>query len=63
MLQAQMFEPKHRSRDKLVTYIGARVSDAEQAWLRAEMARRELSMSDLIRAGLRKLRTSRAGLL
>lgn len=50
-----MFEPKRTSRDNLKTYVGARVTDAEEAWLRAEMKRRKLTMSDLIRLALGKL--------
>ena len=44
-----MFEPKRSAKEKLVNYIGARVTDAEEAWLRAEMKRHKLTMSDLIR--------------
>ncbi len=54
-----MFEPKRHSRDKLVNYVGARVTDAEEAWLSAEMKRRELTMSDLIRLALGKLRAAK----
>jgi hypothetical protein len=50
-----MFEPKRASRDSLANYIGARVTNAEEAWLRAEMKRRKLTMSDLIRIALGKL--------
>lgn len=50
-----MFEPNRYSRDKLVNYIGARVTDAEEAWLKAEMKRLKLSMSDLVRRALSKL--------
>jgi len=53
-----MFEPKRHSRDKLVNYIGARVTDAEAAWLQAEMKRLKLSMSDLVRRALSKLQGS-----
>jgi hypothetical protein len=56
-----MFEPKRHSRDNLANYIGARVTDAEEAWLRAEMKRRELTMSDLIRRALGKLHSSKPG--
>lgn len=56
-----MFEPKRHSRDKLANYIGARVTDAEESWLRAEMKRRELTMSDLIRLALGKLHTPQPG--
>ena len=52
-----MFEPKRSSRESLSHYIGARVTDAEEAWLRAEMKRRKLTMSDLIRLALGKLRS------
>lgn len=51
-----MFEPKRSSRDGLKNYIGARVTDAEEAWLRAEMKRHKLTMSDLLRFALGKLR-------
>ena len=51
-----MFEPKRTSREKLVVYIGARVTDLEEAWLRAELKRRKLTMSDLIRLGLSKIK-------
>jgi hypothetical protein len=51
-----MFEPKRNAKESLTNYIGARVTDAEEAWLRAEMKRRKLSMSDLIRLALGKLR-------
>jgi len=43
-----------------VNYIGARVTDEEERWLRSEMARRRLTMSDLIRRALGDLR-GRAG--
>jgi hypothetical protein len=58
-----MFEPKRTSRENLANYIGARVTDAEAEWLRAEMLRRKLTMSDLIRLALGKLsdRRRRAG--
>jgi hypothetical protein len=56
-----MFEPKRQIRAGLANYIGARVSDAEEAWLRAEMKRRKLTMSDLIRLALGKLRSPKAG--
>jgi hypothetical protein len=52
-----MFEPKRSAKEPLANYVGARVTDTEEAWLRAEMKRRKLSMSDLIRIGLGKLRT------
>jgi len=51
-----MFEPKRASRDSLQNYIGARVTDAEETWLRAEMRRRRLTMSDLIRLALGRLK-------
>ena len=54
-----MFEPKRSSRENLVNYIGARVTDAEEAWLRAEMKRRKLTMSDLIRCALSQLHEGR----
>ena len=47
-----MFEPKRTSQDNLSNYIGARVTDAEEAWLRTEMKKRKMSMSDLIRLAL-----------
>lgn len=47
-----MFEPKRSSQDNLSNYIGARVTDAEEKWLRSEMKKRKLSMSDLIRLAL-----------
>jgi hypothetical protein len=50
-----MFEPKRTSRDNLANYIGARVTKAEEAWLRAEMKRRKLTMSDLLRLALGRL--------
>jgi hypothetical protein len=50
-----MFEPKRTSRDNLANYIGARVTDAEEAWLRSEMKRKKLTMSDLVRLALSKL--------
>ena len=55
-----MFEPKRTDREKLSTYIGARVTDTEEAWLRTEMKRRKLSMSDLLRLALGKLHTAKA---
>jgi hypothetical protein len=54
-----MFEPKRQSKDNLANYIGARVTDAEEAWLRAEMKRRKLTMSDLIRLALGNLQSSK----
>ena len=47
-----MFEPKRSAKEKLANYIGARVTDAEEKWLRAEMKKREMTMSDLIRKAL-----------
>lgn len=55
-----MFEPKRASQDNLANYIGARVTDAEEKWLRAEMKRRKLTMSDLIRLALGTLHTSKS---
>lgn len=54
-----MFEPKRQSRDSLANYIGARVTDAEEAWLRAEMKRRKVTMSDLIRLALGNLQSTK----
>ena len=54
-----MFEPKCASQDSLNNYIGARVTDAEEEWLRAEMKKRKLSMSDLIRLALGGLQTAK----
>jgi hypothetical protein len=51
-----MFEPKRSSKSNLANYIGARVTDAEEAWLRAEMKKRKLTMSDLIRLALGQLK-------
>lgn len=51
-----MFEPKRQTQDNLVNYIGARVTDAEEAWLRSEMKKRKLTMSDLIRRALGQLK-------
>ena len=53
---ADMFEPKRSAKENLANYIGARVTDAEEAWLRAEMKKRNLSMSDLIRLALGQLK-------
>jgi hypothetical protein len=50
-----IFDPKRMSRESLANYIGARVTDTEETWLRAEMKRRKLTMSDLIRVALGKL--------
>ena len=52
-----MFEPKRASRDQLLNYVGARVTDAEETWLRTEMKRRRLTMSDLLRLALGNLRS------
>ena len=54
-----MFEPKRESRNNLANYIGARVTDGEEKWLRVEMKRRKLTMSDLIRLALGKLHEER----
>jgi hypothetical protein len=54
-----MFEPKRASQASLSNYIGARVTDSEEEWLRAEMKKRELTMSDLIRLALGRLHSSR----
>ena len=51
-----MFEPKRSARDNLNNYIGARVTDEEEVWLRSEMKRRKLTMSDLIRLALGQLK-------
>ena len=56
-----MFEPKRASQDKISNYIGARVTDAEEEWLRAEMKKRKMSMSDLIRLALGTLQTAKPG--
>jgi hypothetical protein len=56
-----MFEPKRQSSDNLANYIGARVTDIEEVWLRAEMKRRKLTMSDLIRLALGRLQPSKIG--
>lgn len=53
-----MFEPKRASQASLSNYIGARVTDAEEKWLRAEMKKRDVSMSDLIRLALGNLQTA-----
>ena len=55
-----MFEPKRTSQDNLSNYIGARVTDTEEAWLRAEMKKRKLSMSDLIRLALGTLQAPKS---
>jgi hypothetical protein len=56
-----MFEPKRHSRNSLANYIGARVTDAEEAWLHAQMKKRALTMSDVIRLALSKLHASETG--
>lgn len=56
-----MFEPKRQSRDNLANYIGARVTDAEETWLRSVMKRRSLTMSDVVRFALSKLHASETG--
>jgi len=50
-----MFEPKRAAREGLNNYIGARVTDTEETWLRKEMQHRKLTMSDLIRLALEQL--------
>ena len=55
-----MFEPKRTSQDNLSNYIGARVTDAEEAWLRTEMKKRKMSMSDLIRLALGTLQVPKS---
>ena len=55
-----MFEPKRTSQASLSNYIGARVTDTEEAWLRTEMKKRKVSMSDLIRLALGSLHTSKS---
>lgn len=55
-----MFEPKRASQDSLSNYIGARVTNAEEEWLRTEMKKREMSMSDLIRLALGQLHAPKA---
>ena len=57
---SRMFEPKRATKDNLSNYIGARVTDAEEAWLRKEMEKRQLTMSDLIRLALGKLHVPKA---
>ena len=61
MIDVVVFEPKRSSKNNLANYIGARVTDAEEAWLRAEMRRRKMTMSDLIRLALGQLRDGRPG--
>lgn len=51
-----MFEPKRQAKETLLNYIGARVTDVEETWLRAEMKKRKLTMSDLIRLALGRLK-------
>lgn len=55
-----MFEPKRSAKENLANYIGARVTDAEEAWLRAEIKKRKMTMSDLIRLALRNLQASKS---
>ena len=55
-----MFEPKRSARDNLNNYIGARVTDAEEVWLRSEMKKRKVTMSDLIRLALGNLRSPKS---
>lgn len=55
-----MFEPKRTSQDNLSNYIGARVTDTEEAWLRTEMKKRKVTMSDLIRLALGSLQASKS---
>jgi hypothetical protein len=50
-----MFESK-TERENLSVYIGARVTEAEVEWLHAEMKRRKVTMSDLLRLALSKLK-------
>lgn len=57
--QLVMFEPKRTSQNSLSNYIGARVTDDEEAWLRGEMKKRKMTMSDLIRCALGSLHTSK----
>lgn len=58
-MQDAMFEPKQQAAEKLSHYIGARVTDTEESWLRAEMKRRKITMSDLMRLALGKLFVSK----
>lgn len=52
-----MFEPKRSGPRRPTNYVGVRLTDAEEAWLRAEMKRRKIAtMSDLIRFALNQLR-------
>jgi hypothetical protein len=53
-----MFEPKRATQAALANYIGARVTDAEEDWLRREMRRRHLTMSDLIRLALGRFKAT-----
>ena len=50
-----MFEPKRSAKESLANYVGARVTDTEETWLHAEMKRRGITMSDLIRFALGQL--------
>lgn len=54
-----MFEPKRSAGDNLNNYIGARVTDAEERWLRGEIKKRKLTMSDLIRLALGSLHNAK----
>jgi hypothetical protein len=54
-----MFEPKRASQAPLINYIGARVTDSEEKWLRLEMEKHHLTMSDLIRRALGGLQASK----
>jgi hypothetical protein len=56
-----MFEQKCNAKENLANYIGARVTDTEEVWLRSEMRRRKLTMSDLIRLALGKLCSIKPG--
>jgi hypothetical protein len=51
-----VFEPKRSARDNLSNYIGARVTDDEEVWLRSAMKKHKLTMSDLIRLALGDLK-------
>ena len=55
-----MFEPKRSAKENLANYIGARVTDPEEKWLRAEMKKRKITMSDLIRLALGTLHGTQA---
>lgn len=51
-----LFDPKRATQEPLLNYIGGRVTDAEETWIRDEMKRRGLNMSDLLRLALKQLR-------